>query len=396
MKHVTFKIVALARANADGAHSVCLRVTFRRKSRYFFLNRKALPAAWDAKTDRFTKEHPGHKRENDMLRTYEQRASDAIRDMERDGVPFTFERFEQAVFSSSNGPSGRLTEYIEQIEGELLTAGKAGNAAAYRTLRGIIGRFKPRAALADVDAGMLSRFESWCLARGVASGGLSVYMRTLRAVCNRAIKQKVMPPAWYPFRGYSLAHLKSGKARKAAPLEFIRALESYECTGFRRLAVDLFLFSFYCRGMNFADICELTGGNIQGGRLVYKRKKTGRVYSLALNERAVAIIERNRAGRLFPVFTTAHKDEKKKLDRRKGFLKWVNEEIRFAAVELGFDIPSLSFYTARHTYANSLKLAGVPVGVIAEALGHGDVRVTDSYLKSFGDQVLDDADKLLL
>lgn len=110
----------------------------------------------------------------------------------------------------------------------------------------------------------------------------------------------------------------------------------------------------------------------------------------------MAIIERNRAGRLFPVFTASHKDEKKKLDRRKGFLKWVNEEIRFAAVELGFDIPALSFYTARHTYANSLKQAGVPVGVIAEALGHGDVRVTDSYLKSFGDQVLDNADRLLL
>lgn len=65
------------------------------------------------------------------------------------------------------------------------------------------------------------------------------------------------------------------------------------------------------------------------------------------------------------------------------------------AARIGFDVPGLSFYTARHTYADSLKKAGVSVEVISQALGHADLRTTDNYLKSFGDSVLDEADRLL-
>ena len=69
--------------------------------------------------------------------------------------------------------------------------------------------------------------------------------------------------------------------------------------------------------------------------------------------------------------------------------------LRAIAARIGFDVPGLSFYTARHTYADSLKKAGVSVEVISQALGHADLRTTDNYLKSFGDSVLDEADRLL-
>jgi hypothetical protein len=36
-----------------------------------------------------------------------------------------------------------------------------------------------------------------------------------------------------------------------------------------------------------------------------------------------------------------------------------------------------------------------PVEIISQALGNTDFRTTDNYLKSFGDSVLDDADRLL-
>lgn len=393
----TFKLVLFAKDNRDGSRSVALRVTYRRKSKYFFLSRQCQPDQWSAESGRFSRGFPDYRKENDILRTYEQRASDAVRQMERDGVAFSFDRFEHMVFGPSASGAVRLSDFILSVEEELTSAGKAGNAATYRTLRGVLSSFRPRAALADLDAAFLSRFEAFCSARGVATGGLSVYLRTLRAICNRAIRRKVMPRGWYPFESYSLSHLKSGKARKAAPLEFIRALEQAPAS----LSVDLFLFSFYCRGINFADICELTRDNIQGGRLVYKRKKTGGVFSVALSDRALAIVdrykdEREKRAPIFPVFSARHKTEKKKLDRRKTMLRNINRELRRVAADLGFDVPGLSFYTARHTYANGLKQAGVSVAVISEALGHGDVKTTDAYLKSFGDDVLDAADRLLL
>lgn len=147
--------------------------------------------------------------------------------------------------------------------------------------------------------------------------------------------------------------------------------------------------------MNLADIAELTDGNLRGGRLVYVRKKTGRSYSLPVSERAAAIIARYAGGvRLFPVYIDQVTDRQKHYRRNKVSTQ-INRALRLIAERLGFDVPGLSFYTARHTYADSLKKAGVSVEVISEALGHSDVRVTDAYLKGFGDSVLDEADRLL-
>ena len=87
-------------------------------------------------------------------------------------------------------------------------------------------------------------------------------------------------------------------------------------------------------------------------------------------------------------------DEQKHYRRNK-VSTLINRALRQIATNLGFDIPCLSFYTARHTYADGLKKAGVSVEVISQALGHADVRTTDAYLKSFGDEVLDKADLLL-
>ena len=47
------------------------------------------------------------------------------------------------------------------------------------------------------------------------------------------------------------------------------------------------------------------------------------------------------------------------------------------------DLPSITTYWARHSYASLLKEDGVPVDTIRELLGHSDVRTTMSYLKRF-------------
>lgn len=387
-----------AKVRKDGLQPVALRVTYLRKSKFFFLNRYCLPADWDAKSGRFEKSFPNARKENDVLLTYERRASDALRDMERDGITFTFERFERAVFADQGGGgSVSLVQYLRGIRDELQASGKYGNSRFYHQAANTVEAYRPKAALADLDAGWLSKFERWIGSnRRVNGGGLSIQMRTIRAACNRAIADKVMPRSWYPFEGYSLAHLAKGKAKKSAGLDFIRALESVELLqNMQRLARDLFLFSFYTRGMNLADIAELTADHIQGGRLSYTRKKTGRAYSVPVSEKASEIIARYAGGqRLFPVYLS-QSDDRQKHYRRNKVSTQLNHALREIAESLGFQIPGLSFYTARHTYADSLKKAGVSVEVISQALGHADVRTTDNYLKSFGDDVIDAADRLL-
>lgn len=256
-----------------------------------------------------------------MLRTYEQRAADAIRGMERDGVPFTFERLADAVFGSDQvGGATLVVSLLLSLRDEFRALGKFGNSGFYQSTANAVQAFRPRAALADLDGAWLLKFERFLdTSRKTNDGGKSIYLRTLRAACNRAIKDKVMPRSWYPFEGYSLAHLKTGKAKKSAGLDFVRALEAYEpADDSEALARDLFLFSFYLRGMNLADIADLTAANIQGGRVVYVRKKTGRSYSVALSDRASAIIRRYAGGvRLFPVYVDQVTDQAKHYRRKK-------------------------------------------------------------------------------
>ena len=88
--------------------------------------------------------------------------------------------------------------------------------------------------------------------------------------------------------------------------------------------------------------------------------------------------------------------DKQKHNRRTKLAKQINRALRDIAALIGGYVPGLSFYTARHSYADGLKKAGVSVEVISEALGHADVRTTDNYLKGFGADVVDRADELLL
>jgi len=400
----TVRLVLFAKVRADGKRPVYLRVTYRRKSKHFSLNRQCFPEDWDVEAGRFLKNFPGHKKENDMLRTYEQRAADAIRDMERDGVAFTFERFERAVFQDQGGGANmRFSVYLRALRDEFEQAGRYGNSRPYNLAANAVDDFRPRTALADLDDAWLRAFERWAKSeRRMKDGGLSVHLRTMRAACNRAMQDKVMPRTWYPFAAYSLSHLKKVKAKKAAPLEFFRALEKTEPqNALEHLTVDIFLFSFYMRGMNLADIAELTDENLQGGRVVYTRKKTGRVYTIRLNEKAEVILKKYEKGHpegnpIFPVFISGDLTERQKHDRRKKVARQVNRALKVISERIGFDVPGLSFYTARHSYADILKKSGVSVEVISEALGHSDIRTTDAYLKGFADSVLDDADRFIL
>jgi integrase len=41
--------------------------------------------------------------------------------------------------------------------------------------------------------------------------------------------------------------------------------------------------------------------------------------------------------------------------------------------------PAISFHMLRHTHGSTLAMRGVPMGVIAEQLGHADTRMTEKH-----------------
>ena len=59
------------------------------------------------------------------------------------------------------------------------------------------------------------------------------------------------------------------------------------------------------------------------------------------------------------------------------------------------EIPDFTIYSARHTYAMALKRHGAPTNIIQDSLGHTTEEMTQNYLDSFENSVIDEYDELL-
>jgi integrase/recombinase XerD len=88
-----------------------------------------------------------------------------------------------------------------EIIAELQEAKKFGNARVYDTmLRSVRDFAKGRDfPLKQLTYAWLKKYEAWYLSKGNSANGLSVSLRTLRALYNRAIKQKLISNEYYPF-----------------------------------------------------------------------------------------------------------------------------------------------------------------------------------------------------
>jgi integrase/recombinase XerD len=384
----SIKTVILSRPNADGRHTVYLRVTHRRRSKYFAVG-LCDAAQWDDEKCRLRKNYPSAAKYNDLLREYESRASSAIVEMDRAGQAFSFDRVKAAVFVQAARSAVTVSDFLRSA-----AAGMSyGNAEAYKWTAKALDGFRPGVEFTDVTPDFLRSFERWLRqTRGIENTSISMYMRTIRAAYNRAIKTGAAHASQYPFVAYSIGHLKQVVKPRAVSIAVVRQIEAMPA----ELATDLFLFSFYTRGMALIDVAYLKPGNIANGRVEYTRRKTGRAYSIALNEKAAAILLRYSGGvYCFQVLKGDEASEVKERNRIKRCQSVTNFRLRDICEAL--NVPHrVSFYSARHTYAMELRRVGVSSEVISEALGHSDPRITKAYLRRFEDSVLDAADRLLL
>ena len=98
---------------------------------------------------------------------------------------------------------------------------------------------------------------------------------------------------------------------------------------------------------------------------------------------------------IFPILSSFHKTEQQKLNRIHKVIGKVNACLKTLGDELELD-KKLTTYVARHSYATTLKRAGVSTSLICDALGHSSERVTQIYLDSFENTQLKAAMKNLL
>ena len=86
-----------------------------------------------------------------------------------------------------------------------------------------------------------------------------------------------------PFRRRLIRQVATRK--RALPRETLRRIGDADLSALHpkyALARDLFMFSFYTRGMSFVDMIYLRKSDVRDGVLTYRRKKTGQMLSLRI------------------------------------------------------------------------------------------------------------------
>lgn len=407
-----------------GMHPIRLQLIQDRKVKRYSTGHGCKREQWDQRTARVKPDATGAGKINRALNAIEGRVCDIV-DVLVVNKALSLENF--AARYHEKKASGELLDFIEALAevmlkgsdhlpdglffGKAYPKGKAGNAAVYRNLHRVLRRFTDGKPLpfSELTPAKLEAFDQHLRNAGCTEGGISVYMRTLRAVVRRAAKGGLMDAEAYPFEtelkgGYSIKGLSSTRNPRPLQPDEMDRLKAFPFDERPDLApaVRIFLFSYYASGMNFADIARLKHSDRIGERIVYKRQKTKRKgsrseLSFKITERIAEILAAfgdHHGEYLFPFLGPEHVTEKQKKDRIDRCLKRVNRQLKEVAEVLDIDT-HLTTYVARHTFATTLSWNDVPVEVISQRLGHKDIATTQRYMARLPNKVLDEVDAIL-
>lgn len=222
-----------------------------------------------------------------------------------------------------------------------------------------------------MDSRYLEGFEKFLLASGVGVNTISIYMRCMRTVFNAAIADGVTDN--YPFRRY---HIRQEETRKRAlSIQELRELFAFEPSeGWQKEYLDYFKLTFYLIGINSADLLGARKTDLYGGRLHYRRAKTGRWYSVKVEPEAMEIISHySGTEHLLAPLDGRYSDDGNYLQHVNRGLQALGRPLGKKGKVLGEGRwPYLTTYWARHSWATAAYELGVSVDVIAQALGHAD------------------------
>lgn len=249
--------------------------------------------------------------------------------------------------------------------------------------------------LCEIDSDTMMLYEAWLKANGNCPNTTSFYMRILRAVYNRAV-EKELTEQRHPFK-----HVYTGidkTVKRAVPLKTIKRIKELDLTLKPHLdyARDMFLFSFYTRGMSFIDMAYLKKSDLKNGVITYRRRKTGQQLTIkwekCMEEIVTKYEDRSATQYLLPIITSPFADERVQY---RNALYRINTALKEVARLVNISIP-LTMYCARHGWASVAKSKNIPLSVISEGMGHDSEETTRIYLASLDTSVVDKANSLIL
>ncbi|MEZ4970749.1 MAG: site-specific integrase [Flavobacteriaceae bacterium] len=276
---------------------------------------------------------------------------------------------------------------------ELKQAKRVGNARVYQHTLNAVKNFRKNRDFTfdELNLDFLNRFERHYLAKGNKLGGISVYLRTVRAINRKAIKAGIADKEGYAFDDYTIRNGKPQK--KALTLSAIRKISELELDEGTALFRDknIFMMSFLLNGMSFVDLARLKLSNIVDGRIQYARQKTDEPFNIKIHDQLIPILDyfskdKRKSDYLLDIIPDGNPvDQYNKVTwARKRYNKNLKELAKMAGIE-----ENVTSYAARHTFASGADDMGIPLTAISQMMGHKRISTTQAYLSGLRKSKID-------
>lgn len=293
----------------------------------------------------------------------------------------------------------KVITFMKQVADGLQVGGNFGTAHVYRSsLNAIIAyRGKGDFTFNEVTPEWLKGFEVYLRGRGCSWNTVSTYMRTFRAVYNRAVDIRAAKYIPHLFRSvYTGTRADRKRALNEEDIKrvFTKLPRSSSVTPSMIRAQELFILMFLLRGLPFVDLAYLRKSDLHDNVITYRRRKTGRTLSVTLTPEAMLLLEKymnrdNNSPYLFSILNS-REGTKEAYREYQLALRSFNQQLMMLGGLLGLD-DKLSSYSARHTWATTAYYCEIHPGIISEAMGHSSITVTETYLKPFRSKKIDEA-----
>jgi site-specific recombinase XerD len=287
--------------------------------------------------------------------------------------------------------------FMEDVIAGLRVIGKIRTSETYATTLSSFKRFRNNIDLQldQFDSHIVLAYEAFLKSSGVSMNSSSFYMRNLRAMYNRAVDTGFTQQR-FPFKHVYTGVDKTHK--RALTLRALKKIKSFDFSGKTSLefARDIFMFSFYTRGMSFIDIAYLRKKDLNADVLTYRRRKTGQQLYIKWEKCMQDIVNKYsdpKSEYLLPII-----DPKSNVPHRRQYLYAahnVNRSLKMIGGMLGIRTP-LTMYVSRHSWASIAKSKNVPLSVISEGMGHDSEATTRIYLASLNTVAIDKANTLII
>jgi integrase/recombinase XerD len=372
----------------DGVYPLRLRLTHNRVQKYYYLD-------YHLTEDEFaelSKPNP-RKTIKDIkvqLSYIENRAKSILQEL----PVFSFDLFKSKFYNKPSITGAvSLIEFIEGLIKEKINANKISTASSYQSTLTALKSFSKKVNFSDINTDFIINFHSHMLSEKKSETTIGIYMRTFRAILNLAIEKKHFPKELYPFDNRQYSIPTGANPKKALTSSEIKSLLEYNPISIQESrALDFFMLSYLCNGINTKDILLLKKSDIQNNFIFFMREKTkysatSKIIQVPLLDKAKKIIEKwqdnSNSKYLFP-FIPNNATALDIYNIKHQFLKINNKYFKIICAKLNM-VKVYSSYSARHSYSKAMLDSGQNISYISQSLGHESLATTSKYLNSFQD-----------